>query len=208
MVVLMHGFGASGTDLVGLGPMLQAPPKTRFVFPEAPHALDMPMFDGRAWWMIDIERMQRAIMTGQVRDLRHDTPAGLDEARGMVVEMLDAVETELQPSAVVLGGFSQGAMLTTDVALQTDRTLAGIILFSGSFLASGVWTPRMAKRAGLPVFQSHGTHDPVLPYDVATELHEALKGAGLNAQFVSFVGQHEIPLAAVSGASRFLAGLL
>jgi phospholipase/carboxylesterase len=54
LVVLLHGFGAPGDDLVGLWRQLQVPRETRFVFPEATLALDAALFGtGRAWWMID-----------------------------------------------------------------------------------------------------------------------------------------------------------
>ena len=207
-VVLMHGFGAPGTDLIQLANYLEAPAGTRFVFPEAPLELPLPMMGGRAWWMIDIERIQRAMMTGEVRNLRKEEPAGLQDANRAVVGMLDALDEALKPSKVVLGGFSQGAMLTLDVALTTERSFAGVILLSGTFIAEQRWAAAMAKRAGLPVYQSHGTMDPVLPYVIANELHEALKAAGVPATFVPFTGGHEIGAAALAGANRFLKDVL
>ena len=208
LVVLMHGFGAPGTDLVGLGQVLSGPAGLRFAFPEAPLALNMPMIDARAWWMIDVERIQRAMMTGQLRDVRNEQPPGLEQARSAVIEMLDALEAGLGPSGVVLGGFSQGAILTVDVALHTNRPFAGLLLFSGTFMSADAWKPRMAARAGLRVLQSHGMMDPILPYPLAQELHEALKEAGLDAQFVGFPGAHEIGGSTVAQASRFLSEVL
>ncbi len=208
VVVLMHGFGAPGTDLVGLDQVLEGPEGTRFVFPEAPIALPMPMSGARAWWMIDLERIQRALMTGALRDVRTEEPAGIVEARAAVVDTLDALEAALSTSKVVLGGFSQGAILSLDVALHTDRPLAGLVLFSGSFMSERAWRPRMATRAGLPVFQSHGTMDPILPYPLATELQEALKEAGLKTTFNGFMGMHEIGGSSIAEANRFLQHVL
>ena len=208
MVVLMHGFGAPGTDLVGLQQVLDAPEGTRFVFPEAPIALPMPMLQARAWWEIDIERIQRAMMTGSLRDVRKEEPAGIIDARNAVFSTLDALEAALSPSKVVLGGFSQGAILTLDVALHSDRPFAGLVLFSGSFMAERIWRPKMPNRAGLPVFQSHGMMDPVLPYALATELHDALKEAGLRATFTAFAGMHEIGAPAIGEVNRFLQSVL
>jgi len=58
VVVLLHGWGAPGDDLVPLGSEIDAPPGARFVFPEAPLPLQMGIGDSRAWWMLDIERRQ------------------------------------------------------------------------------------------------------------------------------------------------------
>src|SRR4051812_21076675 len=65
-VVLMHGYGAPGDDLVSLGDSLDAAPGTTFLFPEAPSMLVDPelvnlMGDARAWWPIDVGRFQRAL---------------------------------------------------------------------------------------------------------------------------------------------------
>ncbi|MCK6552158.1 alpha/beta hydrolase fold domain-containing protein, partial [Myxococcota bacterium] len=194
VVVLNHGFGAPGDDLVPIGEELVRsgllPKQVRFVFPEAPIVFSMGFGESRAWWMIDMERMQRAIMTGQVRSLARDVPAGLDEARVMLSELLDHAEQALGVTGdqLVLGGFSQGAMLATDLALRTDRKLAGLVVLSGAVVAEDLWTPRLETRRGLPVFQSHGARDPILPIFAAEHLHRMFVSAGLDAHFVRFGG--------------------
>ena len=69
VVILLHGFGAPGHDLVPLWEAIDAPTGTRFVFPEGPLALNMGLFEARAWWMLDIESINREIASGRVRDL-------------------------------------------------------------------------------------------------------------------------------------------
>jgi len=200
-VVLMHGYGAPGDDLVGLGGVVAAPPGTTFLFPEAPSGLSgtaalMTLTDeGRAWWQIDIGRYQRAAMLGTVEKLVEDVPEGLSEARASVIAMLDVYERETStPSErIVLGGFSQGSMLALDVALHTERPFAGLAIMSGTLLASKEWLPRMASRKDLPVFQSHGTHDPILPFPVAERLRHELENAGMRVSFTSFDDGHGIP---------------
>ncbi len=204
-VVLLHGFGAPGEDLVSLHRVLDVPRTTRFVFPAAPLSLGMmgPV-DSRAWWMIDMVRLERAMQTGELRDLTGDVPEGLAEARALVLAMLDEVDARLHPSHVVLGGFSQGAMLSTDVALHTSRPLAGLVVLSGTLLAEKEWIPRMPARRGLPVLQSHGTLDPLLPFGIAERLHDELARAGLDVTFLSFRGGHEIPPPVVERLGAFL----
>ena len=200
-VVLMHGYGAPGDDLVGLGGAIAAPVGTTFLFPEAPSgitgaAADMTLTEeGRAWWQIDIARYQRAAMLGTLEKLVEDVPEGLAEARASVVAMLDAYEreTSTESKRIVLGGFSQGSMLALDVALHTPRPLAGLAVLSGTLLASKEWLPRMAARKDLPVFQSHGRRDPILPFPVAERLRHELENAGLRVSFTSFDDGHGIP---------------
>src|SRR5689334_1575442 len=87
LVVLLHGFGAPGEDLVPLWRVLYGydgiPPSTRFAFPAAPLEVD-PHWGGRAWWMIDVMALQSAILQGRTRDLATEVPPGLAEAREQI----------------------------------------------------------------------------------------------------------------------------
>ena len=209
MVVLMHGFGAPGTDLLPLAGEIEAPAGTRFAFPEAPNLLpfDLGGGVGRAWWMIDVMRLQMAMMLGQERDLSAEVPEGLPAARALVEAMLvELVERfAVDRGKLVLGGFSQGAMLACDVTLRDRQPLAGLVLLSGTYLAADEWTPLMDQRAGLPVLQSHGRQDPLLPFSLAERLRDALAGAGLEVTWVPFDGGHGIGLEVLDQLSGFLA---
>ena len=199
-LVLLHGFGAPGDDLVGLADAIDVPPGSVLLFPEAPHALRellrSPMFgDARAWWMIDLEELQRAQARGEIRDLTGQVPEGLTEARAALSAMLDVVanDSTRHPSRLVLGGFSQGAMLSLDLALrEKERKVSGIVVLSGTLVAEHEWTPLMSSRKGTPVFQSHGKADQVLPFSIAERLRDSLTSAGLDVTFDSFMGPHTI----------------
>jgi phospholipase/carboxylesterase len=194
MVVLLHGYGAPGTDLVPLWREIAVPEGTRFAFPEAP--LELAILPGaRAWWEIDIARYERAMTSGgDIAELTRGVPDGLAESRAKVIALLDALEREHAAKDIVLGGFSQGAMLALDVALRTDRPLAALVLMSATLIAADEWKPLMQKRAGLPVLQSHGRSDPLLPFFVAEQLSGLLKDAGLDTRFIAFNGGHTISL--------------
>lgn len=206
LVVLLHGFGAPGDDLVALSDHLGASREVLFAFPEAPLALPAAYGTGRAWWMIDMERLQRDMAMGRPRDLSSETPPGLAESRSRIVDVLGELErrTAIEPGRVVLGGFSQGAMLACDVALRTGRTLAGLVLMSGTLLARAEWQPLMSTRRGLPVFLSHGTADPLLPFAMAERLRALLTEAGLDVHWVPFRGGHEITPGVLSALGTFL----
>ena len=114
VVVLLHGFGAPGNDLVPLADVLNVPTGTRFVFPEGPLTLSFGPRDACAWWLIDMARMAQDQAAGRPRDLSNEIPKGLAPARDTMLTFLKEVEHTFNadPRKTVLGGFSQGAMLT------------------------------------------------------------------------------------------------
>lgn len=207
VVVLLHGYGAPGEDLVPLYRVLEVPREVRFVFPEAPLSPpEFASFGGRAWWPIDVAAMQLAMMQGRTRERTRSLPDGLESAHTLLVGMLDELERELQVSSdrIVLGGFSQGSMLACDVVLRTTRPFAGLVLLSSTPLGLDTWQPLMAARRGLPILQTHGTQDPLLPFAMAEELRDLWQAAGASVQWVPFPGGHELPHAALDGLSRFI----
>jgi phospholipase/carboxylesterase len=204
-VILLHGFGAPGDDLLPLAQVLGGPAGTRWMFPEGPLHLNMGYGDSRAWWLIDMARLEADRRTGRIRDLSSEVPPGLPQAREVLETFLAALPSSLplEYRQTLIGGFSQGAMLTCDLVMRTAFPCAGLIQLSGSLLAKQDWRPSVGKRAGLPVFQSHGTQDPILPYLMAERLRDEFITAGLAVQWHSFHGGHEIPEPVLSRLSGF-----
>ena len=206
LVLLLHGFGAPGDDLVALADVLHVPAGTRFVFPEGPLSLSFGPRDARAWWIIDMARIAADQAAGRVRDLSQDIPKGLAPARATMLTFLKEVEQKFgaDPRKTILGGFSQGAMLSCDVMLRTTQPYAGLIQLSGTLLAAQEWAPLLQNRKGLPVFQSHGMQDELLPYVGAERLRDTLTHAGLSVEWYSFRGGHEIPRAVLQRLGTFI----
>lgn len=211
-IVLCHGFGAPGSDLVPIAEELcrRAPALARdtlFVFPEAP--LSPPEFGpygGLAWWPIDMLQLQAAMNRGDFRDLRREEPLRLPEAREELFSVLAALESDchLPLDRIVLGGFSQGAMLATDVALRLPSPPAGLVIYSGTLLNESEWAALAPHRRGLTVLQSHGTDDPILPFAAAEWLRDLLITSGLQVEFQRFRGGHTITAAAVQATADLL----
>jgi phospholipase/carboxylesterase len=208
-VLLCHGYGAPGDDLVALAPELaerdhQIATRCRWIFPEAPHSLEeMGNPWGRAWWHLDIERL----LSG--RDWKtfvEEVPEGLPRVRRMLLALLEyvAARTNVPFSRTVLGGFSQGAMLTTDLALRLEEAPAGLVILSGTLLSRGEWAELIARRTNLPVFQSHGRMDPLLPFEVAESLRRLFEDAGAKVAFVPFHAQHTIAPEVLQGLASWL----
>lgn len=184
-VVLLHGYGAGGDDLVDLARALPVPATVRFVIPAAPLALDAAG-TSRAWWRLD------GGPRGAAHDRSDEVPAGLAAARAQVDALLDRLEAE-GAKRIVLGGFSQGAMLTVDVALHRARPLAGLAVLSGTRINGAAWRAHLDRVRGTPVLISHGTGDVVLPFAVARDLRDQLAAAGAAVEWVEFPGGHAIP---------------
>ena len=110
--------------------------QTRFVFPEAPDLTVPPdgPAGGRAWWRLDLASY---INRGEpLPDLSGTRPEGLELSNQKIRTLIGDVETRLGSSEgpPILGGFSQGAMLSADVAFTTDEPLKALIILSGTFV--------------------------------------------------------------------------
>lgn len=202
LVILNHGFGAPGDDLADFGPMMMESSDTiaatcRFVFPEAPIDLGpMGMPGGRAWWPINMAKLAEINETRDFDQLTQLEPPGMKEASQMLGETIKAAlaAADLDQAKLVLGGFSQGAMVSTCVTLTEQLNPALLVLFSGTLLNRIEWQRLAAEHPGCSVLQSHGHQDSVLPLAPAIQLKELLSDAGFRMEFMEFNGPHTIPM--------------
>ena len=97
-----------------------------------------------------------------------------------------------RPGDVLLGGFSQGAMVSAEIAFRSDTPLKALILLSPTVVDEPSWRDGIPLRRGLPVFIAHGRQDEVLPFSASARLAETLRTAGLNVTWVPFDGEHDI----------------
>jgi phospholipase/carboxylesterase len=183
VVILLHGYGAQGDDLVPLARQLGA---AHFYFPEAP--ILMPT-GGRRWF----GRQSEGATAGEV-----------DEARNGVIALIEKLESEGTPaSEIILGGFSQGAMLTVDVAQHLaalGKQLGGLIVLSGSTMPH--WPANLDVRTNVLI--THGQTDRVLAITQAEQLQQRLIASGSDVEFVPFPGGHAIPPIVQSATADFI----
>ena len=180
----------------------------RFYFPAAPLSLDQGWGDSRAWWLIDMQATLRlARDEAAQREFRKVEPEGMAKARKALLAVVHevAVQTKLPMSKIILGGFSQGAMLATDVALRLEEAPGALVVLSGTLLIEDTWRVKAKARAGLPVFQSHGRQDPILPSRAAEWLRDLFVESGMQHEFVPFEGGHTIDPHALLKLGDFLA---
>lgn len=202
LVVLCHGFGAPGDDLAQLGPeLIHSSPAVaescRFVFPEAPIDLrEHGIPGGRAWWPINMAELARINETRSFDDLTTMKPPEMSNATDQLQQAISEAQADagLGDTATILGGFSQGAMVSTDLVLDRGFSPALLVLFSGTLLNSAHWAAQAKLHGGCSVLQSHGTIDMVLPLEPAELLRDLLSEAGFDVTFRSFHGPHTIPM--------------
>lgn len=168
VVVFIHGYGASGENLLSLGNFWKEElPTTMFIAPNGPEVCDENNPFGFQWF---------GLKDFSISNMR----GGLDKARPILTKHLTLLlnELKLTPSDLTLVGFSQGAMMALEM-LYVFSNLGGIIGYSGAFY------PHPSEVIVKPfpnVLLIHGTLDTVVPYASMVYAAEELKKHGLLAQ--------------------------
>src|SRR5579863_8072410 len=145
LVVLVHGYGADGQDLIGLAQHWQSLlPAVAFAAPNAPTRV--PGGAGYQWFPIS-------------RIDPHEMRKGVEAATPMLEDYLDAelARLGLPPERLALAGFSQGTMLSLHLGLRRKVRPAAIVGFSG--LLAGAVPPGDIP----PILLTHGDSDSVIP---------------------------------------------
>lgn len=154
-VVLLHGYGADGADLLSLTSFWQhALPHTAFFAPNAPKELP---FGGYEWFSLDDYDPCRASTLDYARLLKERALKSVPFVMDYIKDVCQS--HQLTTSNIVLGGFSQGGLMSFLSAYQMQTPFAGIIGMSAVPLANPV-----PARASANVLLTHGTADEVVPF--------------------------------------------
>lgn len=202
-VIMFHGYGADASDLHSLADLIPTKKPFNFLFPNAPMEVPIgPGWTGRAWWTIDMARIQKDAQEGIERDTSEQVPTELPAIRAKTMKMIEALGVPWEK--IILSGFSQGGMLAVDLALHAPKTPLGLAILSGSLINKVEWKDLAKNRAGLPFFQTHGDKDPVIPFKNASRLETLLTQSGLKGSLSKFSGAHEIPPLMVQKLGAYL----
>ncbi|HEY3909619.1 MAG TPA: dienelactone hydrolase family protein [Stellaceae bacterium] len=196
LVILLHGLGADGNDLIGLAPYW-APllPEAEFVSPNAPFPCDMAPY-GYQWYSSQ-DRSPAAQLAG-VRAAAPILDAFIDAA-------LD--ERGLEASALALVGFSQGSVMSLYVGPRRAQELAGIVGYSGRLVAPELLPQEVRSRP--PILVVHGSEDPLVPFAALAEAETGLKAAGIPVESLACQGVgHSIDEEGLRRGGHFLRDVL
>ena len=196
LVILLHGLGADGNDLIGLAPYW-APllPTAEFLSPNAPFPCDMAPY-GYQWFSAQ-DRSPAAVLAG-VRAAAPFLDAFIDEA---------LAERRLNETDLALVGFSQGTMMSLYVGLRRNKPVAGIVGFSGRLLAPELLASELRSRPRTLLV--HGTDDPLVPYESLAAAETALTGIGVPVETLTCTGVgHSIDENGLRRGASFLKDVL
>ncbi|TSD83527.1 prolyl oligopeptidase family serine peptidase [Mycobacterium sp. KBS0706] len=175
LIVLLHGVGADGQDLIGLAPhWARHLPEAEFLSPDGPEPCDMAPY-GRQWFSLQ-DRTPSVMEAG--------LQATLPVLNGFLDQAL--AERGLTDSDLALVGFSQGTMTSLYTALRRPRPCAAVIGYSGALLGA----PTLARdiRSRPPVLLVHGEDDPVVPFGAMAVASQALQAAGVDVETLARPG--------------------
>jgi phospholipase/carboxylesterase len=187
MVVMIHGRGADMNDLADLAPMLDTAGGCRFVFPNAPKPFEAYPGMAMGWTWFDGWPPKHASVV---------------ESRAEMLRFLDEITEKYPTSALVVSGFSQGALMALDSGLRTTRKLAAIVALSGGLYENDL--PDLAAHAGLPVFIGHGSADDVVPVTYARRARRLLEDARMDVEYHEYPMSHQVAAEEAADVRGFL----
>lgn len=196
LVVLLHGYGADGNDLISLAQQWSGLlPDAVFVSPHAPEPCAANPYGGRQWFELTMRDSDERWRGAQ--KAAPSLNAYLDE---------QLAEFGLGDDALALAGFSQGTMMALHVGLRRPKVMAGIVGFSGLLVEPGRLKEDLVARP--PILLIHGDRDDVLPVQALFEARDALGAAGLDVEWHVRPGlPHGIDGEGLEISGRFLAGV-
>ena len=207
VVVLLHGYGASGNDLIGLAPFFsQAMPNTTFYAPNAGERWEGGAPGAYQWFGLagydpDMVRRDPERMGGTFNAMIE----GAEKAAVALNLYLDQIleHHNLTADRMVLLGFSQGTMMALHVGLRRSEQLAGILGYSGALLGADRLAEEIVVKP--PVTLIHGEDDPVVPIQAMAAIEKGLGAVGIDADTYAIPGlQHGIDGSGAQIGAAFL----
>ena len=178
MIVLLHGFGASMGDLAGLSPAIE-PQSYLYLYPNGPIEMQVGYgMTGYAW--------TRPVQDGPSDDA--------DQVESLIADLVQEVSERYRvaPGRIVLGGFSQGGMITYRLGLPNPELFGGLVVLSGSVRDPDRLAERLPADRSQPIFIAHGTDDGMISVEDARDSRRFLEASGYAPEYREYAMGHEI----------------
>ncbi len=193
VIILLHGYGSHMGDLAGLAPMINA---TDFVYicPNAPLEIDLGLGRmGHAWFPPNGDSDDFSgnnisdsvtLLDATISDALDNLPVGKDK--------------------VLLGGFSQGGMMTLHYGLLRPDRFSGAIALSSKILDKTYLSTNIKTMGKLPIYISHGTLDQVIPVSEGRSTNEFLLEVGYEVDYYEYTMGHAISSENIADLQQWL----
>ncbi len=195
LIILLHGYGSNMADLAGLTPAIS---RNEYLFacPNAPIAFNLGMGQtGYAW----------ANLYGDSYD--QEALASEDSCMDFLEEVESAYR--IRQDMRILGGFSQGGMMTFQIGLPRPEKFAGLFALSSFVKSPHIIRPRLPEKREQPVFAAHGTNDTVAPIQSGRNSVDLLRNWGYDPEYHEYEGMaHEITQEVIDDFVRWLESVI
>tara|TARA_Y100000590_G_scaffold307173_1_gene346767 strand:+ start:6245 stop:6928 length:684 start_codon:yes stop_codon:yes gene_type:complete len=193
LIIVLHGYGANMNDLVSLSENI-GDGKSIFVFPNAPFEFQLSyQLYGYAWIFpptMDSEEMPES-MTESIDKL-------------MVAVDILIEDYNIKLPNVILGGFSQGAMMSASFGLIRPDIFKGIFMLSGMLLGESYLVSNIQSDNGQRVFVSHGEFDSLVPFSNLNKIVKFLENYGYSPEFHQYPMGHELSPQSINDLGKWI----
>ncbi len=200
LVIMLHGVGSNGQDLISLAPLLsQNLPKAMFISPDAPFPCDMvpPGYPNAYQWFSLQDRNPKVMLKG------------VEQVFPIVEEFIERKlrSYNITPEKLALLGFSQGTMTSLHIAPRLKSRIAGVLGYSGALLWD--FSQDIEKFQKMPIHLIHGEDDDVVPVQARAQAEGILKEHGYEVSGHTTAGlAHSIDQKGIDSGAEFLINIL
>lgn len=198
-VIWLHGLGSDGHDFEPIVPALLIKPELQvcFVFPHAPirpvtvnGGMEM-----RAWYDIYEMTLERKVDKENIAESCEQVNALIE----------DQIAKGIDPSRIILAGFSQGGVIAYQLALNTSHKLAGVMALS-TYLADKSMVPEASDctNGTTPFLIHHGKQDPVVALSLSQMAEKTLLDQGFQVEYKTYEMPHSVSPEQIQDISLWL----
>lgn len=196
-VIWLHGLGADGYDFEPIVSELNLSHNVRFVFPHAPNkavtinnGMVMP-----AWYDIKASQI----------DSQQDAE-GIKHSQNSILALIEnELKSGIKSENIILAGFSQGGAIALHTALRYEKPLGGLMGLSTYLpLADTVEEELSNVNQNIPIFLAHGSHDAVIPLQLAKETNTYLQKLNYSTEFKTYLMEHSVSAEEIQDISDWI----